>query len=169
MKYLALFSLIAVCAVSAFSQNVLRVGSPAPDFTATDLNGDSVALSQLRGNVVVMTFWSTRCPICHEEFPKLNQVVRSFSGKKVVFLSLTNDSDAKVESYLKSNPLESRVLPNSFGILMQYADRDKDGYVNIGYPAFFVINESGTIQYRGSGYDKTGPLNSTLNSLLAAM
>ena len=84
-------------------------------------------LDELRGNVVVMTFWSTKCEICRSEFPKLNRLIKSLDGKKVIFLSLTMENEAKIEPYLKKNPLDSHVLPNSFGILLQYADRTRDG------------------------------------------
>jgi peroxiredoxin len=166
MKFFAPILLITLCAFSAVAQNNLRIGSPAPEFAATDLNGNNVALSELRGNVVVITFWSTRCPICHEEFPKFNRVVKSFEGKRVKFLSLTNDSEAKVENYLRNNQLASTILPNSFGIMLQYADHDKSGNVDIGFPAYFVVGPDGKIEYRGSGWDKTQPVASTIDRAL---
>lgn len=169
MKFLATPFLLLLLTVGAFSQTSLKVGAPAPAFVATDMKGESVDLNQLRGSVVVMTFWSSRCEICHVEFPKLNRVIRDFSGKKVVFLSLTMENEAKVETYLKKNPLEARVVPNSFGVVLQYADRDKSGNLDMGFPAFYVINEQGNIQYKSSGYDKTPSLSSTLSRLLSTM
>src|SRR5881392_3838606 len=111
MKVLTALFFALVVSTTAYSQARLNVGMSAPQFTATDMNGNDVALSDLRGKVVVMTFWTTRCPICHEEFPKLNQVAKSFDGRNVVFLSLTTDSEEKVENYMKRTPLASRVLP----------------------------------------------------------
>lgn len=169
MKYFSIALLTLVLSAAAFGQTALRVGSPAPDFSGTDINGNNVALSGLRGNVVVVTFWTTRCPICHEEFPKLNRVIQSFNGKNVVFLSLTTDNEDRVDAYLKKNPLVSTIIPNSFGVVLQYADRDREGNIDMGYPAFFVINPEGNIQYRSSGYDKTPGLSSTLTRLLGSM
>jgi len=34
-------------------------GAQAPDFTLTDLNGDEVSLSDLRGQAVLLNFWAT--------------------------------------------------------------------------------------------------------------
>jgi len=34
-------------------------GAQAPDFTLTDLNGNPVSLSSLRGQVVLLNFWAT--------------------------------------------------------------------------------------------------------------
>lgn len=169
MKLLSALALGLVLSAAVSAQTALRVGSPAPEFNGTDLQGNTVSLSELRGNVVVVTFWTTRCPICHEEFPKLNQVIRSFDGKKVKFLSLTTDNEDRVDAYLKKNPLISTIIPNSFGVVLQYADRDKNGNIDMGYPAFFIINPQGNIQYRSSGYDKTPSLSSTLQQLISSM
>jgi hypothetical protein len=37
----------------------------------------------------------------------------------------------------------------------------------MGFPSFFVIDQSGVVQYRSSGYDKTGPLDSAIAKLVA--
>ncbi len=167
MKVISALFITLVFAAAAFSQARLNIGMAAPQFTATDINGNDVALSDLRGKVVVITFWTTHCPICHEEFPKLNDVAKSFNGKNVVFLSLTTDSEEKVDAYIKKTPLVSRVLPNSLGVVLQYADRDKNGNLDMGYPAYFVINPEGKVQYKSSGYDKTPSLTSAVNLLLS--
>src|SRR3954468_17472567 len=101
MKVLTALFIALAFSAAVYSQPRLNVGMAAPQFSATDMNGDNVALSDLRGKVVVMTFWTTHCPICHVEFPKLNEVAKSFSGKNVVFLSLTTDNEEKVETYMK--------------------------------------------------------------------
>jgi peroxiredoxin len=97
----------------------------------------------------------------------LNGFTNVYKDKKVIFLALTTDNDEKVDKYTKANPFNFRLLPNSFGTLMAYADRDKEGGVNIGYPAFFVIDQAGLLQYRASGYDKIAPLTAAIDRLIA--
>src|SRR5205085_8656004 len=115
---------------------------------------------------VVLTFWSTRCIICQSEMPKLDQLMAKYSGKKVVFLSATPEDDSRVKYYLSLNAMHSIVLPNSFGMMLSFADRDAEGNVNIGYPAFFVLNANGVVQYRGSGYSKTTQVAATIDRVL---
>lgn len=167
MKVLTITILTLILAASALAQNNLKVGAPAPPFSGVTLAGSDFDLSQQRGTVVVITFWSTRCEICHVEFPKLNRLIKGYEGKKVLFLSLTTDNEDKVEAYLKKNPLATQILPNSFGVLLQYADRDKNGNLDMGYPSYYVVNDAGTIEFRSSGYDKTPALNSALIRLLS--
>ena len=85
--------LTVVCSISAFSQTGLKTGAAAPAFSGTTLDGKTYDLNELRGSVVVITFWSTKCAICHEEIPKLNRFGGRYDPKKVVFLALTMENE----------------------------------------------------------------------------
>lgn len=164
-QFLFLVFTIALLGLSASAQ-VLRVGQPAPQFSATDLAGETYDLGQMKGKVVVVTFWSTRCLICKSELPKVNQMIRGYDGKDVVFLAVTTEDQSKVQPYLQKNPQAAHVIPNSFGILLAYADKDPAGNLNFGYPAFYVIDRAGRLAYKGNGWDRVGPISSAINSLL---
>jgi peroxiredoxin len=156
--------ILAVC-VSA--QQKLRPGQAAPDFAAQSLDGTTYNLSQLQGKVVVLTFWSTRCQICHAEIPKLNQVVNRYKGKDVVFLALTMENQVKVEPYLRKTRFDFNIVPNSFGVVMKYADMDGGGNINMGFPAHFLIDRNGAIALRTDGWDKAANLDSQIAKLLS--
>jgi len=168
MRFFSTFLLILVFAVCAFGQQSLREGNQAPEFSATAMNGQTYDLKQLQaeGKVVVVTFWSTKCPICHSEIPKMNQLAARYKGRNVVFLALTMENEAKVDTYLKSTPFSFTILPNSFGQVLQYADRDKSGNINIGFPAYFLVDQNGSIQMKASGWDKVEVLDAKIAGLL---
>lgn len=168
MRVLNLFLILffAVSLVSA--QQSLKPGVAAPEFTAQSLDGKTYSLSQLQGKVVVMTFWSTRCAICHNELPKLNEVAKRYKDKEVVFLALTMENQAKVEPYLRKNPFNFNILPNSFGVFLKYADMDRSGNINMGFPSYFLISKSGSIALRSDGWDKTARIESQISQLLAS-
>lgn len=151
---------------AAFAQYDNR--RPAEDFTATDISGQSYNLTDFRGKVVLLTFWSTRCPICQAEIPKLNRLSEKYAGKNVIFIGLTNENEARVDAYLKKNPFNFRITPNSFGVLLKYADRDRDGNMNFGFPGHFLIDQNGEIVSKAAGWDKTGSLDAQINRLLSA-
>lgn len=157
---------LCLLAIASSAQTSLQVGSSVPGFSAPGLDGTQYDLNELRGSVVVLTFWSTKCAICQHEFPGLNQLVHNYDGKKVVFLALTMENESKVESFLKSNPVASQIVPNSFGVLLQYADRDKRGFINMGFPSYFVIDQQGILQHRSSGWDRLGLVSSTVDTLI---
>src|SRR5574340_889584 len=43
----------------------------APDFTLNTYSGETIKLSQFRGQVVIINFWASWCPPCREEAPYL--------------------------------------------------------------------------------------------------
>ena len=61
-------------------------GERALDFIVTTINGEHIKLSELRGKVVVLNFWFTKCGPCKLEIPDLNGLVNEFKDKDVVFL-----------------------------------------------------------------------------------
>lgn len=162
---LALLSLLLFSPAAA--QNNLRIGSDAPAFSGTLLDGKPVSLAGLRGKVVVMTFWTTRCVICRHEMPQLDRIAGQYNARDVAFLALTTENEQQVAAYLKRNPFSLQVVPDSFGTLLKFADRDRHGNINIGYPAFFVIDQKGRVQHRSSGYDKIAPLDRAIKQLVA--
>jgi peroxiredoxin len=168
MRILSTLFLLGLLALSAFAQQSLREGNPAPEFSSTGMNGQTYDLKQLQGKVVVVTFWSTKCEICHSEIPKMNQLASRYKGQNVVFLALTMENEAKVENYLRSTPFNFDILPNSFGTVLQYADRDRDGSINMGFPAYFLVDQTGGIQLKASGWDKTQALDSKISNLLSS-
>ena len=72
----------------------LKPGQPAPDFTLDDLQGQSVSLSDFRGQAVFLDFWSRGCSPCIEDFPYLEKIKQQTCDQKVVFLSISLDSSA---------------------------------------------------------------------------
>ena len=166
MRLVKTFIFTILLAAGAFAQQNLQVGQAAPDFQAQSIDGKPVSLSQLQGKVVVLTFWSTKCEICHSEIPKLNQVVNRYKDKDVVFLALTMENEAKVNPYLQKNPFNYTILTNGFGVVLKYANMTKDGTINMGFPSYYLINKQGTIQLRAEGWDKSQDLDAQISKLL---
>ncbi len=81
------------------------VGAQAPEFTIEKLHkappGAKATLADLRGNVVVLAFWSTECPTCPDVIPRLNTLAHRFKDEPVVFLSILNETGEEVDEFLK--------------------------------------------------------------------
>ena len=157
---MSLFLSFSVFALSGSAEKPL-----AQNFSATTLDGKAFSLEDLRGKVVVMTFWSTRCVICQSEVPKLNQVADKYAGKDVVFLALTMENESLVSNYLRKKPFKFTIIPNSLGVIMQYGDKNPNGSFNIAYPTTFIVNQKGEIELKTSGR-KSQEIDSQISRLL---
>ena len=164
MRILTLLSLIVLFSLSALAQQ--SAGTAAQNFSVSTIEDEAVELEQLKGKVVVMTFWSTRCQICAIEIPHLNKLVEKYDTEDVVFLGLAWQDKAKLDVFLKKKPFRFKIVPQSFGVLLKYSDRDSKGRLNMGFPSHFVVDQNGKVVYKAAGFDKTKKLRSTIEGLL---
>ncbi len=165
MKILIGLCLILALSIASFGQQS-KTKPLAETFSATSLGGQTFDLAELKGKIVVLTFWSTRCPICHDEIPKLNQLVKTYKDKDIVFLGLTSEGTTKVEAYLKKKSFDFTIIPNSFGVVLKYAEKIGNGNISLGFPTHFVVNQKGEIELKTNGFDKTPAIESQIKRLL---
>ncbi len=166
MKTISALVLTLVFSLACFAQQ--NTGSDAQNFSQTNMKGENVELAKMKGKVVVLTFWSTRCMICVSEMPKLNRLVDKYDGKDVEFLGLTMNNQSMVENFLKRKKFKFNILPNSFGVVLKYADRDGKGRLNMGFPAHFVVDQAGKVVLKTSGFKTSDEVDSKIESLLGS-
>ncbi|MCE7961207.1 MAG: TlpA family protein disulfide reductase [Acidobacteria bacterium ACB1] len=166
-RSLLILAILTAFGISAGAQNRLRVGEQAPVFTTAAIDGTQVDLAASRGKVVLVTFWSTRCAICQSEIPKLNEMRARLGGKNVELLALSMEPESRITPFLKKHRFDFRIIADSFDVVLKYADRDKEGNLNMGFPAYFLIDAQGRIAFKDSGWDHSMELESRINSLLS--
>jgi len=119
---------------------VPRAGQVAPDFTARDLHGKPVRLSQYRGSVVLLNFWATWCPACQHEMPLLNQWYAANAAEHLVVLGVDKqESVSDVRSFIRAKGLRYPLAIDQNGTAVS-------DYALPGMPASFVIDRSGRVR-----------------------
>jgi peroxiredoxin len=114
-------------------------GVAAPDFYDVTLDGNRIQLSKLKGKVVVLDFWYTRCVPCIQEIPGFNKLVDYYANKNVVFISITFDSTKDVKKFLTEQPFKFKIIANNDTIR-----RDIFKLIS-AWPYSIIINKEGKI------------------------
>lgn len=78
-----------------------RVGSDAPDFTRTSLDGDKVSLSDYKGKYVLLDFWGSWCAPCRASHPHLIELYEEFSPKGLVLLGVAQEFGKDIDKIRK--------------------------------------------------------------------
>jgi peroxiredoxin len=111
----------------------------APNFTLNKVKGDSITLSDYKGEkAVVLDFFATWCPNCRRDMPKLNKLYDKYKDQvEVIGVNLQEDEN-KVEEFVKEYGLD-------FPIVM-----DPNGQVSRSYGVPYtnyhvLINKEGNI------------------------
>jgi len=127
-----------------------RAAEAASDFTLRDINGNPVTLSELKGKVVVLSFWATWCGPCKEEMPHMQAMYGKLAEQGLVVLSISTD-DARSASKVKPYVMK---MGYTFPVLL-----DRDATVIGAYnpsktlPYTVVIDRSQQVVHRVSGYN----------------
>jgi peroxiredoxin len=138
---------------AAAGTTAAALGAPAPDFTLTDTEGQSVLLSSLGGKTVVLEWFNADCPFVKyahgKAGPLRNQPDRVVSDK-VVWLAINSSAPGKQGSGLERNHKAREDYQMSYPVLL-----DPDGTVGRLYgakttPHIFVIDPAGVLVYSGA-------------------
>jgi peroxiredoxin len=70
------------------------IGKPAPDFALRSAAGPNLRLSEQRGDVVVLSFWSSRCNTCRLQLAELDRLYATYRPAGFVVFGINVDDDA---------------------------------------------------------------------------
>lgn len=120
MRRLAFLALAALAACSGQAPErpaLAKKGLSAPAIALPKLIGAPLPAldgwDALRGKVVVLEFWATWCEPCIDYIPKLNLLAERFKGKPVVFIHITDESEADVRAFMELNRIDGWVAPEA--------------------------------------------------------
>jgi len=158
-KTLALFTTLTL----ALTVQAVEIGKPAPDFTAMDINGKAVKLSDYTGKIVVIESYNSDCPYCHNQYQTgaMQALQRDLAAKGVVWL-LVNSVNPKNFSHRTPEQARKEMASEKMDVTA-WID-DSSGAVGHLYgmkttPHMFVIDKNGVLVYDGAIDDRPDPFH----------
>jgi len=135
-------------------------GVSAPAFQLMSSSGKPIALSDLKGQVVLINFWASWCGPCRQEMPILDQLYRSYKAAGFTLIGINVEPNARdADRFLKGTPV-------SFPILFDPHSQVSKLYQISGMPSTVIIDRSGTVRYVHHGY-QPGDEGEYLNQIRA--
>jgi len=156
-------SLGTITTCAEYTGQGLQIGDPAPIFQFQNAAGQTIALSDFKGKVVLINFWTTQCHYCRQQMPYIQQVYDEWQGKRLVVLAIDiGESPSEVAEFIQGEGL-------SFPVLL-----DSEAKVAIQYfrgtlpsiPTTFFIDKDGIIQgIQVGAFSSKGEIENILNQL----
>jgi len=116
-----------------------KAGDPAYDFELTDLDGNVIRLSSLRGKKVMLNFWATWCGPCRMEIPHMVELYDEKGNAELEILAVNvNEAPDKVRTFVQQNDMRFPVPLDTKGSIA-------GSYFVRAIPTSLFIDEQGII------------------------
>jgi peroxiredoxin len=136
----------------------VQVGSPAPEFTATDTYGKPERLSDYKGKFVVLEWHNRECPYTKKHYSSGNMqaLQKEWTGKGVVWFTVISSAPGQ-QGYVtaeEENAYVKQVKASPTAVLLDPTGQLGHLYSAKTTPHIFIINPQGILIYDGAIDDK---------------
>jgi cytochrome c biogenesis protein CcmG/thiol:disulfide interchange protein DsbE len=136
------------------------IGSPAPEFALSDLNGNPIRLADLRGRPVIVNFWASWCGPCVEEFPLLQRALEQHEADGLAVIGIVvQDRSEAARAFMAR-------MGAAWPAAMDPDDSVAGSYGLYAPPESFFIDRHGVIASRQVGQLSQADLSRQLSAIL---
>lgn len=132
----------------------VEIGSPAPEFSVKDINGNSVSLAEMRGNYVVLEWFNIGCPYVRKHYNNsdMQSLQKLFVDNKISWITINSTAESHQDF---RNLEESKKLVAKLGINSSAFVLDVSGEIGRSFgakttPHLYIIDPKGTLVYQGA-------------------
>ena len=134
------------------------IGELAPDFTGTTLEGNTITLSDFRGQIVLVNDFATWCGPCQAETPYLVEIYNAESGDVAIIGLNLQEDEAKVTDFKEQYNVPYPLVMDPDGEITEL-------YRPVGLPTSWFIDSEGVVRYVHAGPMTTAMLQETLDAI----
>lgn len=112
----------------------------APEWKLNTLTGGVFESQSLKGDVALLTFWSSSCNVCCSELPLLKSLDASYKdqGLKIVAISLDDHEDDDLRAFITGEQINYIVLRGETKVTKEFGGIDT-------VPQYFLIDRNGNV------------------------
>ncbi|MFP4610858.1 MAG: peroxiredoxin family protein [Thiohalophilus sp.] len=136
----------------------------APDLSFKNVEGETIALQQLQGRPVLVTFWATSCPGCIKEMPHLIEMYDELAPRGLEIIGVAMDYDPP-NHVMRMR--EERNIPYPIVLDVDSEIADAFGDVKLT-PSHFLINPQGRIVHHKIGELDMDKMHDRIETMLAS-
>ena len=130
---------LLVAAASAAERYEL-IGQPAPDLVARGLTGENVRVSEHRGEVVVVSFWSGSCNTCRDQLEALDRIAKTYASAGLTVIGVNLDDNlARAEKFARSQDVQ-------FPLLISAPENTGRDYTSTALPMMVFVDRAGVLR-----------------------
>ncbi len=124
--------------------NLSSYGEADGTWTIQTLDGQEKTLSEFKGNVLFITFWTTGCSYCIAEMSGIQKLYASLKNEDIAFLLISNEDETTVRKFVDKNHYTVPVYVRGQDLPKVFQTR--------GIPATFILSRDGTVVFKYVGY-----------------
>lgn len=121
-------------------------GNEAPDFVLKSMSGENLRLSEYRGEVVLINFWTSWCGDCRESMPALNDLYERYREVGFQVLSINMDRKREEGSEMATN------LGMRHPVLFDRGQKVSKEYEIDSLPVILLVDREGVVRHVNEGY-----------------
>lgn len=168
---------ITMALASGAAKAAPEIGKPAPDFTATAIDGQPFKLSDHKGKNIVLEWSNHECPfvVKHYSTGNMQKTQEAAKSEGALWVTIVSSAPGKQGH---TTPEESKKIMDEAGAKPDFKILDETGEIGKLYnaqttPHMFVIGADGNLAYMGAIDDNSSPKPDTVegahNYVLSAL
>ncbi|HSW71722.1 MAG TPA: redoxin family protein [Gammaproteobacteria bacterium] len=173
LKFLLIFSSLLFVPISFASSEGLVAGVEKPYRAplllgiSSWINSAPLKLSDLRGKVVLIEFWTNSCPYCRKALPYVNQWYSDYHDKGLLVIGVHSPKNEEEQSQtLVQDAVEAHGI--HYPVALDNHFETWENYHVEGWPSFFLIDRKGYVVYVSYGAANYEVIENNIRFLLNA-